>query len=211
MTAYVQNACAPPHLVDDRDPPAIALLKEDHQVFRGLFDLIETIGGDILLPVAGELCIRLAIHMNLEEEFLYPSLKSVLDAEEIGDALLDHRHAKRLISNIMEMPGPEATLRAKLRTLGEEVIRHADQEDRELLRDARRVWEEGRADLVRVGVRMQSRRRDLFALVRSIAGDGRAFYVGPPADAARRPARFGAPVGPEAWLDGADRVSHGRR
>ena len=69
MTAYVKNASVPPHLVDSRDPPAIALLKEDHQIFRALFDLIETIGEDILFPIAGEICIRLVIHMSLEEEF----------------------------------------------------------------------------------------------------------------------------------------------
>ena len=72
MTAYVQNASVPPHLVDDRDPPAIAQLKEDHQIFRALFDLIENVGEDLFFPIAGEICVRLAIHMSLEEEFLYP-------------------------------------------------------------------------------------------------------------------------------------------
>ncbi len=47
MRAYAGGARVPPHLVDDRDPPAIALLKEDHQLIRALFDLIETVG-DIL-------------------------------------------------------------------------------------------------------------------------------------------------------------------
>lgn len=74
MTAYVKNASVPPHLVDDRDPPAIAQLKEDHQIFRALFDLEETVGEDLLFPIAGEICVRLAIHMTLEEEILYPSL-----------------------------------------------------------------------------------------------------------------------------------------
>jgi len=50
MTAYVKRASVPPHLVDDRDPPAIALLKEDHQVLRALFDLVETVGTTSSFP-----------------------------------------------------------------------------------------------------------------------------------------------------------------
>jgi len=102
MTAYVKNASVPPHLVDTRDPPAIALLKEDHQIFRALFDLIETIGEEVLFPLAGEICIRLVIHMNLEEEFFYPSLRAILSAKEIDDALEDHKRAKQAISDITD-------------------------------------------------------------------------------------------------------------
>ena len=183
MAAYVKNASVAPHLADSRDPPAIALLKEDHQIFRALFDLIDTVGEGVLFPIAGEICMRLAIHMSLEEEFLYPSLKSVLDPGEIGDAMLDHGRAKRLISNIMDMSGPEAPLRAEVQRLGEEVIRHADEEDRELLRRARRAWETGNVDLVSIGIQMHNRRRDLFTLVGSTAGETCAFDVDPPADA----------------------------
>ena len=183
MTAYVKNASAPPHLIDSRDPPAIALLKEDHQIFRALFDLIETIGEDVLFPITGETCIRLAIHMSIEEEFLYPALKLALDAEEIEDAMLDHQHAKRLISNIMDMNDRGAALRAQVRRLGEEVVRHADQEDRELLRDARKAWEDGKVDLVEIGIQMHRRRRDLFTLVGSAPAETCAFDLDLPADA----------------------------
>ena len=112
MTAYVKNASVPPHLIDSRDPPAIALLKEDHQIFRALFAIVATIDEDVLFPIAGEICIRLAIHMNLEEEFFYPSLKAVLGPREIDDAMDDHKRAKRLISEITDMTGREAAFRA---------------------------------------------------------------------------------------------------
>ena len=52
MTAYVKRASVAPHMADDRDPTAIALLKEDHQVLRALFDLVETVRDDVLFPVA---------------------------------------------------------------------------------------------------------------------------------------------------------------
>lgn len=211
MTAYVKNACVPPHLIDDRDPPAIALLKEDHQLLRALFDLIETTGEDLLFPVAGEICIRLAIHMHLEEEYLYPSLKPVLTAEQIDAAMIDHQLVKRLASNIMAMTGREASLRARVRGLGKEVVGHADEEDRELLRDARRAWEAGKVDLVAIGVRMRSRRRDLFARVDWVAAQTRAFDVDFPVDAGECLARSGSPVGGGAWAGRAVSSNCNRR
>jgi hypothetical protein len=208
MTAYVKNANLPPHLVDSRDPPAIALLKEDHQIFRALFDLIDTISDDVVFPIAGEICIRLAIHMNLEEEFLYPSLKPVLDPDEIDDAMLDHQLAKQLISNIMDMTGREARFRGKVQRLGEQVIRHVDEEDRELLQDARRAWEDGKVDLGAIAIQMQSRRRDLFALVGSTAAETCAFDVDLPADAVECLAQSGSPTDGERWSRRADSATY---
>lgn len=183
MTAYVKNASVPPHLVDYRDPAAIALIKEDHQAFRALFDLVETVGHDLVFPIAGEICIRLAIHMTLEEEILYPSLKAVVDTHEIDDALLDHQLAKRLISDIMDMTGDEGPMRAKLHALGEDIVRHIDEEDRKLLRDAHRAWEDGKVDLVAIGIQMLNRRRDLFTLVGYAAAESHSFDVDLPAEA----------------------------
>jgi len=113
MTAYVKRASVPPHLVDDRDPPAIALLKEDHQVLRALFDLVETVGDEVLFPVAGDICIRLAIHMAVEEHLLYPALKPVIGVREIDEGIVEHQVTKRLISDIMEMTGREEIFRAR--------------------------------------------------------------------------------------------------
>ena len=210
MTAYVNNASVPPHLIDDREPPAIAQLKEDHQIFRALFDLVETVGEDVLFPIAGEICIRLAIHMSLEEEFLYPSLSTVIDADGIDEAMREHQLTKRLISEIMDMTGRGARLRTRVHALGEQVIGHIDEEDRQLLRDARRAWEDGRVDLVAIGVRMQSRRRDLFTLVGAAALETQAFDVDLPADAVECLAQSGSPVDGQARPEREHSVSHGR-
>jgi hypothetical protein len=210
MTDYVKNASVAPHLVDRRDPPAIALLKEDHQIFRALFDLVETIGEDVLFPIAGEICIRLAIHMSLEEELLYPSLGTVIGADGIDEAMLEHRLTKRRVSEIMDMTARGALLRARVHALGEQVIGHIDAEDRQLLRDARSAWEDGRVDLAATGVRMQSRRRDLFTLVGSAVPDTQAFDVDLPADAVQYLAQSGSAVDGEAWPEPASWASSGR-
>jgi hypothetical protein len=211
MRAYVERASVPPHLIDDRDPPAIAQLKEDHQVLRALFDLFETVGEDVLFPIAGEICIRLAIHMSLEEEFLYPSLKATVDSDEIDDAIREHQLAKRLISDIMDMSGREGPLRARVHALGEDVIRHIDAEDRQLLCDARRAWEDGKVDLAGIGVRMQNRRRELFTLVGSVVAETRRFDVELAADAVERLPQSGSTIDGEPMPELADAAADGRR
>ena len=171
MTAYVKRASVPPHLVDDRDPPAIALLKEDHQVLRALFDLVETVEDDVLMPVAGDICIRLAIHMAVEEHLLYPALRPAIGTSEIDEGIVEHEVTKRLISDIMEMTGREEIFRARVHVLGEETVHHIDEEDRGLFQHARKAWEEGKVDLVELGTEMSRYRRELFDRVGSAAAD----------------------------------------
>ena len=173
MTAYVRQASFPPHLVDHRDPPAIALLKEDHQMLRALFDMVETADDDVVVPIAEEICVRLAIHMAIEEQLLYPALKSVIDVNEVDEGIVEHEITKRLISDIMGMTGREELFRARVHVLGESTVHHIDEEDRVLFRDARKAWEEGKIDLVELGAEMSRQRRELFDLVGSAATDTR--------------------------------------
>jgi hypothetical protein len=179
MTNYAERGRVPPHSIDAGDSPAIAMLKEEHQTFRALFDMVETVDRRMLFPVAGEICIRLAIHMTLEEELFYPSLKPVIGTEEIDEGIVEHHLAKRLMSELMKMTGREELFRAKVHVLGEEVVRHIDEEDCELFRDARRAWEDGKVDLVVLGAQMQVRRRELFDLIDAAARDSRVAEIEP--------------------------------
>ena len=183
MTAYAKRASVAPHLVDDRDPPAIALLKEDHQILRALFDLVETTAADALFPVAGDICIRLVIHMAIEEHLLYPALRPVIGASEIDEGIVEHQVTKRLISDIMEMTGREEIFRARIHVLGEATVHHFNGEDRVLFRHARKAWEEGKIDLVQLGTEMSRHRRELFDLVGSVAADTRTLDVEPVGEA----------------------------
>ena len=177
MTAYIKRASVPPHLVDSRDPPAIALLKEDHQVLRALFDLVETVRDDVLFPVAGDICIRLAIHMAVEENLFYPALKPVLGPREIDEGIVEHQVTKRLISDILEMTGREELFRARVHVLGEETVHHIDEEDRVLFPLARKAWMDGKIDLVELGTEMSRHRRELFDLAGSAGADTRTIDI----------------------------------
>ena len=74
MGEYVERGRTPPHAILPGEPPAIVLIKEDHQMLRALFDRAEVEVGRPLVSLTGEICVRLAIHMTLEEDFLYPAL-----------------------------------------------------------------------------------------------------------------------------------------
>lgn len=183
MTSYIKRASVPPHLVDDRDPPAIALLKEDHQILRAFFDLVQTSGQDALPLIAEDICVRLAIHMAVEEHLLYPALKPVIGTGEIDHAIVEHQVVKGLISDLMQMTGREEIFGARVRVLGEAAVHHFDEEDRVLFRHARKAWEKGKVDLVELGTEMSNYRRELFDLAGSLASDTNTIDIEPVGEA----------------------------
>ena len=171
MDKYMDRGRKPPHAVEDGDPPAIAFIKNDHQIFRALFDRIEDAHGDALVWLANEACVRLAIHMTIEEEILYPALKPVLAIDKIDEGIVEHDVARRLIVELSDMTGREELYRSKVHVLGEETMHHIDEEDGGLLRDGRKAWEEGKVDLVVVGQQLQDRSQELYDLIGAIARD----------------------------------------
>ena len=182
MGEYVDRGRKPPHAILPGDPPAIALVKEDHQMFRALFDRVEEEEeGPSLVSLTGEICVRLAIHMTLEEDFLYPALKPVIGAEKIDEGIVEHDLAKTLIVDLVHMTGREELYKSKVHVLGEEVMHHIDEEDRGLLADARTAWEQGKIDLPVVCRQMLERRRRLYDAIATM-GSGREPEIEPVGD-----------------------------
>lgn len=172
MRKYVDRGQKPPHTILPGDPPAIVLIKEDHQMFRALFDCAEEEDGPSLVSLAGEICVRLAIHMTLEEDFLYPALKPAIGAGKIDEGIVEHDLAKTLIVDLVHMTGREELYKSKVHVLGEEVMHHIDEEDRGLLADARMAWEQGKVDLPFVCRQMLERRQRLYDAIATM-GSGR--------------------------------------
>ena len=171
MDKYVDRGRKPPHVIEDGDPLAVAFIKNDHQIFRALFDRIEDARDDALVSLANEACVRLAIHMTIEEEILYAALKPVLAVDKIDEGIVEHDVARRLIVELGDMTGREELYRSKVHVLGEETMHHIDEEDRGLLRDGRKAWEEGKVDLIVVGQQLRDRNQELYDLIGAIARD----------------------------------------
>jgi hypothetical protein len=160
------------HRVSGDDPGAIALLKRDHHRFRALFDTARDAEGDKLVAVARELCMRLDVHMTIEEELLYPALKPVIGADEVDEGIVEHAAGKTLMVEIENLDGTEELYAAKVHVLGEQTIHHIDEEDEELFEDARKAHEAGKVDLDALGQQMRDRQTELYRKIEASGDEG---------------------------------------
>lgn len=162
MGKYSQRNEEGRHRITDEDPLAIRLLKEEHHIFRQLFDRVEAAEDDALSPIGAELCMRLAVHMTIEEEILYPALKPILGEDEINEGIVEHASGKALAAEIEQLDGDETLYRAKLHVLGEETVHHIDEEDEDMFAEATEAHEQGKIDLDDLGERLRARQAELY-------------------------------------------------
>lgn len=166
---YTQRNSQGDHRIAKDDPLAIALLKEEHHIFRELFDKAEASEGKARTAVARELCMRLAVHMTIEEEILYPALEPILGKDEINEGIVEHSSGKALVAEIEQLDGDEELFGAKVHVLGEETVHHIDEEDEDMFAEAREAHEAGKIDLDALGEKLRARQAELYD---QIAADG---------------------------------------
>ena len=169
MGKYSEAAASAPHQVAEDDPRAIALLKEEHLVFRELFDRADQSEGEELAELAREICLRLNVHMTLEEELLYPALKPLIGSEEINEGIVEHHTGKLLVSELEQLDGTEELFKSKVHVLGEVTVHHLNEEDEDLFEDAKQAHREGKIDLDTLGERLAARQQEIY---RNIAETG---------------------------------------
>ena len=172
MGKYVEQGKEAPHTVSEDDPPAIALLKEEHQVFRELFDRAEEAEGDELVEIAREVCMRLTVHMAIEEELLYPSLKPVLGDEEVNEGVVEHATGKTIVTELEQLDGSEELFKTKIHVLGEVTMHHVDEEDEDMFEDAKKAHVEGKVDLKALGEQIAARRQELYDNIAATGDEG---------------------------------------
>lgn len=157
------------HAIADDDPHALRLLKDEHHRFRILFDAAKAADGKKRVAIARELCMRLAVHMTIEEEILYPALKPVIGGDEIDEGIVEHDVGKKMMVEIENLDGTEPLYEAKVHVLGEDTIHHIDEEDDEMFEDAKKAHLDGKIDLNAIGDKMRARQAELY---REIERDG---------------------------------------
>ena len=162
-----------PHKIAKDDPLAITLLKEEHRIFRTLFDEAEEANDARLVEIARELCLRLNVHMTIEEEILYPALKSVIGEDEVNEGIVEHQSGKQLAAEIEQLNGDEPLFASKVHVLGEETLHHIDEEDEEMFEDAKAAHRDGRIDLDALGERLRARQRELYDHIVESGDEGR--------------------------------------
>jgi hypothetical protein len=164
MAKYAPRNSEGDHRILKDDPEAIALLKDEHHRFRELFDKADRVEGEALVPIARELCLRLVVHMTIEEELLYLAVKGLGDEEkdEVDEGIVEHASGKALCAEIEQLDGTEELFKSKVHVLGEETVHHIDEEDEELFETAKQAARDGKVDLDGLGRKMRARQAELY-------------------------------------------------
>lgn len=167
------------HAITKDDPLAISLLKDEHHVFRNLFDEAEGADTDRLAQIARELCMRLSVHMAIEEEILYPALKPAIGDDEVNEGIVEHQSGKRIIAELEQLDGTEELFGAKIHVLGEETIHHIDEEDEDLFEEAKAAHADGKVDLEAIGEQLRTRQAELYDQIATTGETGKTCEAQP--------------------------------
>src|SRR4051812_26679739 len=138
--------------------PAVALLKDDHDRVKGLFDRFEKARGRAArVKVVREALAELKVHAALEEELFYPSVRKAAGKEVMNEADEEHHVAKLLIAELDGMDGSESHFAAKFMVLAENVRHHIREEENEMLPKA----EGAKVDFAALAEKMTRRKERL--------------------------------------------------
>jgi hypothetical protein len=118
---------------------AIGLLKDDHRMVEELLDRFEASDdGAEKAMLAQDICQALTLHAHVEEQLFYPALRQAGMAHELLDeAGVEHASIKRLIDEIDGASADTDLFEARVKVLGEYVAHHVEEEENEIMTEAR--------------------------------------------------------------------------
>ena len=139
---------------------AITMLKTDHDKVKQLLTELESTTergvktrAQLFSTIKGEL----TVHEIIEEEIFYPALKSHPKAKDIVlEAFEEHHVVDLLMSELEELDVTDETWGAKAIVMKENIEHHIEEEEGEMFRQARRVFD--RQELDDLGERMSARK-----------------------------------------------------
>jgi hemerythrin superfamily protein len=121
---------------------AIGVLKKDHQAVEQLFRRFERArSGSDRKRVASRIVRELSIHAAIEEQLVYPALRERANghAPQVLVALEEHHLAKVALAEIERLDGDDERFEPKVHVLIENVRRHVQDEERDLLPAMKRI------------------------------------------------------------------------
>src|SRR5688500_15841941 len=141
--------------------PAVALLKEDHDRVKALFDDFESAKSrPAKRKIVREALTELKVHAAIEEEIFYPAVRKAVGKEIMNEADEEHHVAKVLIAELDSMKGSESHFDAKFIVLAENVRHHIKEEENEMLPKAKGV----KIDFDVLAEKMQRRKERLLTV-----------------------------------------------
>lgn len=116
----------------EKSSDVVALLLEQHQRIRTMFDEVEAATGEEQQKVFDHLRRFLAVHETAEELVVHPRARLGEGGNEVVDARLAEEHsAKEVLSRLDRMKVTDAGFGSAFFELREAVLAHADREEAE--------------------------------------------------------------------------------
>jgi hemerythrin-like domain-containing protein len=147
---------------------AVKLIKDDHKKVKDLFRQFEKArSADRKKKIAEEVFQELEVHAEIEEEIFYPAAKAKADKEGkalVAEAVEEHHVVKVLIGELKALTEVNEQYEAKFTVLIENVEHHIEEEEKEMLPDAKKALGD---DTGTLGDEMKARKEELLAAVAS--------------------------------------------
>jgi hypothetical protein len=156
-----------------KTPDAIALLKADHKKVRGLLEQLEKStekSAARRTRLLSQIEAELEMHTTLEEEIFYPAYKNAVrskdDRKLFFEAHEEHHVVKGVLPEIAATDPATEVFGAKAKVLKELVEHHAEEEEKEMFKSARKAM--SAEELRDLGLRMAARKVELMGKGRSL-------------------------------------------
>lgn len=138
---------------------AIKLLKEDHKKVKALFEEVEGLGDRASTQrknLFQQIDQELTLHSKVEETLFYPEFKKRAEnsdeREEVLEAYEEHGVVKVMIGELENLDPKDEKYKPKLAVLKELVMHHVKEEEGELFKMAREMFEP--EELEKIGERI---------------------------------------------------------
>lgn len=137
---------------------ALDLLKQQHKEVKALFKKVEKASGaGERRRLMKEISTALEGHTAIEEEMFYPAVAELdtKKAEEmVNEALEEHHVVKLVLKELPNVDPDDERFEAKMTVLSELVEHHADEEEEEMFKTAKKI---GKEELEALGEQMEQR------------------------------------------------------
>lgn len=149
---------------------ALDLLKKQHKEVKSLFGKLEkTEDGRSRRQLLEQVATQLEIHTKIEEEIFYPAVKELptRQAQEmVAEAYEEHHVVDLVLADLRGVDPADERFAAKITVLSELVLHHAEEEEKEMFKMAKRL---GTPRLKALGQELQARADELGARGRKAA------------------------------------------
>ena len=110
------------------------MLREDHKKVKGLFEEFEQADdAKAKHRIVETALMELEVHAKLEEELIYPAIRTEIDDDELMDEALEEHHVVHgLIGELKKMKPSDDRYDAKFTVLAENVKHHIKEEESDM-------------------------------------------------------------------------------